>query len=208
MSRREISYSDLQKYAKSFEEVGWIELASSIPISFVYGKAFGEAFSVEKGGFFRSFGAVSAASLARALTETYLVKYFARNNIDLVRQTYVPNIYRVDELIEKDSLFSLFPNPLYLTQNPTDFDLAFRYMVENPQQERNLFKLLAVEKLESQSYRTKLRDFAQIGLLGFYAAGVAADKGVGAALLEGIGAFFYGPSLALGIRSVELKGGV
>jgi len=202
MSESNIPVEDLQRYSDAFEKVSRIEL-SNIPLGYAYGRLAGELFDVGEGGGWRSFGATSTAVMLGMLTETLLVQKFARDDIDGVRQKYVPEIYRVQELMNREIGVSFFPHPLYLSQNPDEKDFLYYYMAATPQEKKSLRTLLGLERAENNSNTKTAHTLLHLALTGVYAAKIAVERGIGSALLEGIGAFLYGPSIALGIENAK-----
>ena len=206
MSRNSIRGDDLQKYADTFRKVSWIE-CSNIPTGFAYGRLSGEIFGVGEGGAWRGFGATSLAVMLRMLTETLLVEKLVREDIDSLREKYVPEIYRMGDLMERESGTSFSPHPLYLKQEPNEEDFLYLYMATTPEEMKSLNTMIGLEAAEDRGNVRALHGVLNLALTGVYAAKVAVEKGLGAAILEGVSAFVYGPAVALGIESAKSKKG-
>lgn len=197
-----IRTEDLERYSKAFDTVGWIEL-QKLPTGYAYGRLTGALFDVGKGGGWRSFGATSAAVLLRVLTETYLVRRFAIPTIDEIRTTYVPEVYRVQEMMEREIGVSFFPHPLYLTQDPRETDFLYVYNASTPDQRRALQIFMGLEQASEHSAPKTAFTLLHLALTGVYVAKTAVERGIGAAILDGVGAFLYGPTIALGVDAAK-----
>ena len=202
MAESHIRGEDLERYSKAFDTVSWIEL-QKIPTGYAYGRLTGALFDVGKGGAWRSFGATSAAVMLRVLTETLLIEKFVRPTVDEIRQAYVPEVYRVEDLMERETGVSFFPHPLYLTQNADEKDFLYYYMVATPEERRALETFMGLEEAAENALPKTAFTLLHLAFTGVYAAKVAVDSGLGSAIFEGLGAFLYGPTIALGIEAAK-----